>query len=345
MKQLTIRSISLLLALLMVLLMIPTARAYTASGWASPEVNGMSDLGLIPDSLLKEDLTGRITRLDLCRIAVLSYEALTGQSISISKLAPFSDTADTAVAKAYAVGLAEDSDDGNFYPNALITRQDFFIFTHSFLTVLGMRVEDDGSVDLSDYPDSGKLSRDAVESTRILISLDIVQGDPQKNLLPRDYVDRQEAIATFYRVYEYITNHLEERETAIQQVIDLALEIEADDSLWYIYGGKQPSDGGFDCSGFVSYVYNTAVDTAFAPPCSAIWSDIPDSNIIPRDQLLPGDILFFWNDSKTGFQHVGLYIGDGQFVHAANSRKGIIVSGIDESYYVEHYMDAKRVIF
>ena len=58
---------------------------------------------------------------------------------------------------------------------------------------------------------------------------------------------------------------------------------------------------------------------------------------------MPGDIIFFWNTSKTDYQHVGLYIGNGKMVHASNSRVGIIVSSIDEPYYLGRYMHAKRV--
>lgn len=542
MKQLTIRSVSLLLALLMVLLMIPTVNAYTVSDWASTEVGEMRDMGLIPDSLMNSDLNQRLSRLNMCRIAVLAYEKLTGTTIKVQNKTPFSDTTDPDVAKAYAVGLVQGSNgkfnpkdpltrehfvafmaqfleavdypvsesdyadlstfydapkisnwvkkdaqlavglgiiqgytghklrlenaataeqalvmfhrtyfialkglkdpyadasswakdaldamdelglvpdtvayssmkgnitrldmcrivmntywffnggysdmgavdkspfrdtdnidiinayrleivsgdgNGNFRPNDPITRQEFFKITHNFLNALGYLHQDDDMVNLAEYPDSNELNSNyAVAPTRVLIALGIIEGDNNKNLNPRDNIVSQEALVIFHRSYEFIMNwnrgdeenpddnRSEEDLTTIEKVIALALEIEADDSLWYVYGGKKPSDGGFDCSGFVSYVYNQKAGTNFYPPVSSIWKAIPDSNIIPRDKLLPGDIVFFWDDSKTGFQHVGLYIGDGKFVHAANSRKGIIISELDEPYYLSHYMDAKRV--
>ena len=66
---------------------------------------------------------------------------------------------------------------------------------------------------------------------------------------------------------------------------------------------------------------------------------------VSQDSLLPGDLLFFSESySLNDITHVGIYIGDGEFVHAANSRDGVIISGVDSSYYGEHYVGARRII-
>ena len=60
-------------------------------------------------------------------------------------------------------------------------------------------------------------------------------------------------------------------------------------------------------------------------------------------ELLPGDLLFFSRSGRaSGIFHVGIYIGDGQFVHAANSSDGLIVTDIDHAWYANRYLGAKR---
>ena len=60
---------------------------------------------------------------------------------------------------------------------------------------------------------------------------------------------------------------------------------------------------------------------------------------------MPGDLVFFSNNGRSsGIFHIGIYIGDGEFVHAANSRKGVIVSDMDEAWYARRYLGAKRAI-
>lgn len=107
----------------------------------------------------------------------------------------------------------------------------------------------------------------------------------------------------------------------------------------YVYGGKSPR--GFDCSGFVQYIYGqlgyTLNRTASSQLCNGL--------IVPDDELLPGDIVFFrGTSSESGISsHVGIYIGNGEFIHASSSR-GVIVSSLAEGYYEEHFLCARRVI-
>ena len=65
---------------------------------------------------------------------------------------------------------------------------------------------------------------------------------------------------------------------------------------------------------------------------------------VPTDQLQVGDLVFFKNTYRHGISHVGIYIGDGHFVHACNETKGVTVSDLNEAYYQNHYAGARRVI-
>ena len=103
----------------------------------------------------------------------------------------------------------------------------------------------------------------------------------------------------------------------------------------YIYGGSSPS--GFDCSGFMQYVFAqfgyTINRTATA--------QLNDGVSVSYDEMQPGDIVYFgYGNTAT---HVGMYIGDGQFVHAQNSATGVVVSSLSESYYASRYLCAHRI--
>jgi peptidoglycan DL-endopeptidase CwlO len=100
----------------------------------------------------------------------------------------------------------------------------------------------------------------------------------------------------------------------------------------YVWGGSSPA--GFDCSGFVAYVYgqhgvslphNAAAQYSYGTPVS-------------RDQLEPGDLVFF-----DGLGHVGLYIGNGNFVHAPHTGDVVKISSLYDSWYAATYVGARRI--
>ena len=106
----------------------------------------------------------------------------------------------------------------------------------------------------------------------------------------------------------------------------------------YLWGGSAPG-AGFDCSGLVSHVF-AQVAGARLPRSSAEMSTVG----VPLEaaQLEPGDLVFF-NTQGAPFSHVGIYVGESRFVHAANSRSGIILSRLDEPYWRERYEGARRI--
>ncbi|MGN1002844.1 MAG: NlpC/P60 family protein [Oscillospiraceae bacterium] len=106
----------------------------------------------------------------------------------------------------------------------------------------------------------------------------------------------------------------------------------------YVWGGMSPS--GFDCSGFVNYVYKL-----YGYSMNRVAQDIysNDGTWVDKSSLQPGDLVFFgW--SAYSVSHVGMYIGDGQFIHASSSSTGVIISSLSETYYTNRYVGAKRII-
>jgi cell wall-associated NlpC family hydrolase len=108
----------------------------------------------------------------------------------------------------------------------------------------------------------------------------------------------------------------------------------------YVWGGTSPE--GFDCSGYVQYLYKKhGVDL----PRTA-WSQSKRGEPVDLAHLEKGDLLFFLTDKKRGIPvtHVGIYIGNGEFIHAASRKKGIIISPITHGKYRNCFVSARRVI-
>jgi peptidoglycan DL-endopeptidase CwlO len=101
----------------------------------------------------------------------------------------------------------------------------------------------------------------------------------------------------------------------------------------YARGGSSPA--GFDCSGFVMFVYGRH---GIALPHSA-EAQFRLGTAVARDKLLPGDIVFF---DRLG--HSGIYIGDGRFVHATKPGDVVQVSRLDESWYRRRWVGARRML-
>ena len=106
----------------------------------------------------------------------------------------------------------------------------------------------------------------------------------------------------------------------------------------YRYGGNTP-EGGFDCSGLVSYVMAQG-GAARLPRSTAQWAAA--STPVDDAGLQRGDLVFF-NTSGARFSHMGIYVGDGQFVHAPSSGGTVRKDRLDSRYFGARYSGARRV--
>jgi cell wall-associated NlpC family hydrolase len=101
----------------------------------------------------------------------------------------------------------------------------------------------------------------------------------------------------------------------------------------YVWAGSSPA--GFDCSGFVVYVYGK-LGTELPHSSSMLWGE---GRPVSRAQLQPGDVVFF-----NGLSHVGIYVGGGRFIHSPHSGDVVKISRLSEDSYASTYDGARRYL-
>ncbi len=106
----------------------------------------------------------------------------------------------------------------------------------------------------------------------------------------------------------------------------------------YAYGGEGPH--AFDCSGFTKYVVQQTLGIDITHD---MFTQVGMGQSVNRNQLQPGDLVFFEDTFRSGLSHAGIYIGNGQFVHAENESTGVVVSDLNSDYYSSRYYGATRL--
>jgi cell wall-associated NlpC family hydrolase len=107
----------------------------------------------------------------------------------------------------------------------------------------------------------------------------------------------------------------------------------------YRYGGNTP-EGGFDCSGLVNYVYRDMLDLRLPRTSRALAAF--QGPRIAEDRLVAADLVFFGGEG--GVSHVGIYVGEGRFVHAPSTGGTVRLDRLDGPYWRDHYSGAVRVL-
>jgi cell wall-associated NlpC family hydrolase len=107
----------------------------------------------------------------------------------------------------------------------------------------------------------------------------------------------------------------------------------------YKFGGNTP-ETGLDCSGLVRYVFQQVTGVSL-PRSAREMSQVGEA--VRVDELKPGDLVFF-NTRRFAFSHVGIYLGDNQFIHAPRRGREVEVAVLDKRYWQQRYNGARRLV-
>ena len=105
----------------------------------------------------------------------------------------------------------------------------------------------------------------------------------------------------------------------------------------YQFGGT--TEKGFDCAGLVRHAYAAA--GVVLPRTAAL--QFSRGSALSREELRPGDLVFFRDTYRKGISHVGIYIGGGEFIHAASSRRRVTTDRLDQHYYRTRFVGGRRI--
>lgn len=132
-----------------------------------------------------------------------------------------------------------------------------------------------------------------------------------------------------------VTAPADAQENAMQEVVMYAMSMA---ETPYRYGGNTPEDG-FDCSGFVRYVFQKSASLLLPRTSQEMGRE---GTPIKRNELRPGDLVFF-NTLRRPYSHVGIYVGDNRFVHAPKAGKTVSVTDMNGDYWLGRYNGARRI--
>lgn len=163
-----------------------------ASKWATEELQKASDLGLIPDILKGADMTKPISREEFAELAVLLYEKTAQKSAVPVSPNPFKDTNNPQILKAFTIGITDGTSATTFSPKTLINREQCAAML--FRTIKAIAPDADYSVaGVKNFPDQKYISSYAVDATKYMSKLGIIQGDSSGNFMPKAITTAQKA--------------------------------------------------------------------------------------------------------------------------------------------------------
>jgi len=178
------------------------APGWTSSGWAKPEIEKAQSNGIIPDTLLKADLTKIITRAEFAAVSVKLYENLSGKKAVTASTNPFTDTSDTEVLRAYNTGLTAGTSATTFSPNVLLNREQAAVMLVRVLKasyIPGWTLATDSNFTLNftqpaKFADDAKISEWAKPSVYFAAANNIIAGTGNNNFSPRATTAAEEAV-------------------------------------------------------------------------------------------------------------------------------------------------------
>ncbi len=313
------------------------------SNWAKAEIEEAKDIDLIPERIQGE-YKSNISREEFSEIAVNLYEALSGKEAVLQGENPFTDTENEKVRIANSLGIVKGIGDGRFAPDNKITRQEISVMLYRTLRAAkpGYNYSGEYSHIFEDYDMISSWAREAVD---YLYGIGVTNGVGGDRFSPGGNTSREQAIVLAKRLCDKVTasndNLIASRDGTSRQEsaveLKLAKLIAQEMGKPYEWGGTGPDS--YDCSGLVYYIYGKLGITL--PRVARDQAGA--GTYVSKEELTYGDLVFFARDGKN-IHHVGIYIGNGEFVHSPQTGDVVKKTTLLSGYYSECYYTARRVI-
>ncbi|NLM44056.1 MAG: hypothetical protein GX201_08615 [Clostridiales bacterium] len=313
------------------------------SEWAKVDIEKAIEADLVPIKI-QNNYISKITREEFSEIVVKLYEALVGQELVIEVESVFTDTQNEAVLKASNLGIVKGVGNGKFAPDNFITRQDISVMMYR--TLKAAKPEFDYSnVSKHTFADHNNISPWAKEAVAYLYGIEVVNGVGQNLFNPWKNTSREEAIVLVMRMYNKAMISKDsivvsrDGTSRRQLVTKLKLEelIAQEMGKPYQWGGTGPNS--YDCSGLVYSIYGRLGISL--PRTASSQSKV--GVYVSKENLDYGDLVFFARNGKT-VNHVGIYVGNGEFVHSPQTGDVVKKTTLLSGYYERTYYTARRVI-
>lgn len=160
-------------------MLMPSAGALSdVSSWAQEGVAAAQNAGLAPSSLSNSAASGSITRAEFCAVALNAYKAVSGKAVYVSGKKPFEDCSDPNVTAAYLLGIAKGRTNGNFDPDAKISREEMCTMFNNILSPLPISKQPRSPVMPAsrNYPDVGMISDYAMQPVVTMVDHSVING-------------------------------------------------------------------------------------------------------------------------------------------------------------------------
>lgn len=316
-----------------------------ASEWARAEIVDAQYNGLLTEKLL-QNFQRNITREELCELIVKLFEQLTGKDATQQHKNPFTDTENTAIISAYYLGIVNGTGEGRFMPNATATREEVSVMLYRTLRNAGVNVSNTRKNQTA-FSDWYNISDWAHEAVITLRAADVIDGVGNNLFMPQGTTTREQAIVLVKRVFanfsdrynkaEYTGVPVSRGDARNEQIARLKQLIPLEMGKPYQWGGTGPNS--YDCSGLVYTLYGKLGISL--PRVSA--EQATAGTYVAKKDLQYGDLVFFARDGKN-VNHVGIYVGNGEFVHAPQTGDVVKKSSLLTGYYNNTYYTARRVL-
>lgn len=318
----------------------------TPSSWAKTDIDKAKLIELIPERI-QGNYRNSITREEFSELAVELYEALTRTEAVLKGDNPFIDTDNPKIIIANQLGLVQGKGDGIFAPYENITREQVSVVTYSTLQAAKPRYDYSDFYEY-EFKDYNMISPWANKAVGYLYGIEVINGD-EDLFNPKGDTSREEAIVIVKRLFDKVIaseraskNQLTVSRGSIRKPEDpqktkLKELISKELGKPYKWGAAGPNS--YDCSGLTYYLFGKLgiklPRTSKTQGNSGIY--------VAKSDLEYGDLVLFARNGKT-INHVGIYVGDGMFVHSPETGQVVKATTLMSGYYANTYYTARRVL-